>query len=144
MSFINLSIDPDRIATALERISLALDRAFPEPIPVTAQELPTYTGPSPLPPMVSTVAESPEEYQSRISSESSLAASLGVAPWSPDFQSAITEMRDHLMRSRMEMNDEGILVTTEGCTEAEADDLVRKCFREARAAQNERKEEVRS
>jgi hypothetical protein len=84
------------------------------------------------------ISESPEEYQERQSHESALAASLGVAPWSPAFEEAIRQMRSDLLKPRMETDEEGNKVWREGYTEDEADQVVRESFRLAKAAANVR------
>jgi hypothetical protein len=86
------------------------------------------------------LAESPEEYMARTDRESALAMSLGVAPWSPDFQKSIMEVRAELMKPRVWQDEEGNWQTREALTEAEADDSVREGFRIAKSASNERRE----
>lgn len=83
------------------------------------------------------VAESPSEYQERMSHEAALASSLGVAPWSPSFQRAIHEMRQDLMKPRMEVNEEGNVVRKDPYTEDEADEIIREAFRLAKSEANE-------
>jgi hypothetical protein len=84
------------------------------------------------------LAESPEEWMARMDHESALAESLGVAPWSPDFQRTIMEVRAELMKPRSYQDEEGNWKTREPLTEAEADDAVREGFRLARAEANVR------
>jgi hypothetical protein len=84
------------------------------------------------------LAESPEEWMSRMDHESALAESLGVAPWSPDFQRTIMEVRAELMKPRSYQDEEGNWKTREPLTEAEADDAVREGFRLAKAEANVR------
>lgn len=123
-----------RIAEALERIS---------------PPLPDYPAVHPVQPVQSVqssaqpddsfhMSESGSEYESRLSHEAALAESLGVAPFSPAFQKAISEMHAELQQPRMEMNEEGIPVFRGGHTEEEADQIVRQAFQLARAEANVR------
>jgi hypothetical protein len=131
--------------TALTRIADALERLSPPPIPdreplsAPAAGAPSGDPPGPAGP---TFAESPEDYQARTSQEAALAMSLGVAPWSPAFQTAIQEMRDVLMRPHVEevQDEEGNWhrANREGATAEEAEQIVRDAFRLARAEANER------
>lgn len=83
------------------------------------------------------LAESPAEYQERIDSEAAFAASLGVAPWSPDFQKVIMEVRAELMRPRRIQNEEtGDWSDAPALSDEEADDAIRKGFRLAKAEAN--------
>jgi hypothetical protein len=127
-----------RIAEALERISP------PVPLAPAAPSSPSPSSESNEENLFS-VAESGEEYEARRSSESALAMSLGVAPWSPAFQKAIDEMRADLMRPRiiMEPDDEGKVHRKEfgGYSGEEADWIVRDAFQLAKAQANELKEE---
>jgi hypothetical protein len=116
-----------RIAEALERLSPPLQIDIDERIAHTAVDDGFH------------LAESPEEYRERTSSEAELAISLGVAPWSPAFQKAISEMRNGLMRPRMVTDEEGKLVAVPGLDEAAASQAVRDAFAQARAQENERK-----
>ena len=84
------------------------------------------------------LAESPEEYMARIDHESDLATSLGVAPWSPDFQRTIMEVRSELMKPRKYQDEEGNWKERAPLTEEEADDAVREGFRLAKAEANVR------
>jgi len=84
------------------------------------------------------VAESPEEHQERTSKEAALAISLGVAPWSPDFEKAITYMRNEVLRSpKIELDGEGNEISRRPYTEAEADDIVREGFLLAKGIANQ-------
>lgn len=120
-----------RIAEALERISppLAPDAPVPgEPRPFDADHEGFH------------MAESPAEYQERVDSEAAFAASLGVAPWSPDFQKTIMEIRAEMMRPRMEQDEEtGGWTEKPALSQEEADDAIRKGFQLAKAAANERR-----
>ena len=80
------------------------------------------------------LSESPSEYQERIDHDAALAGSLGVAPWSPDFQRVVAEVRNDLMKARYEQGQE-----TSGLTEAEADDVIRQAFQIAKAETNARR-----
>jgi len=84
------------------------------------------------------MAESPEEYQTRIDSEAALAASLGVAPWSPEFQRTIMEIRAELMTPRRTQDEEGNWTDTPALSAEEAEDAIRQGFQLAKAAANER------
>ena len=97
---------------ALERIAEALERISP-PTPIPPE--PPENAREPL----MTVAESPHDYVARTNRESELAHSLGVAEWNPDFQAAIDEFRGAIVES--------------GVSDAEAEDILRKAFFEARA-----------
>ena len=134
MSFIDFNVDLSRVAIALERIADAFDRAVPSPPAADIAGAPGDANAHDA----FYLAESPAEWQERQSHEAMLAASLGVAPWSPDFQAAITAMRDALMRRRMEINDEGNPVWREAATQAEAEDILRRAFREVKAQANTR------
>ena len=79
------------------------------------------------------LAESGEEYEARVNHEANLAVSLGVAPWSPDFQRTIMEVRAELMKPRRYQDEEGNWQTRAPLTEAEADEAVREGFRLAKA-----------
>lgn len=90
-----------------------------------------------------TFAESGEEYQQRQSRDAAFAISLGVAPWSRDFQTTITQMKYDQMRPHMEhVQDEATgqyrLAEVEGRSEEEAEQLVRDAFKLARAEANVR------
>lgn len=129
-----------RIAEALERIS--------PPVPVPQEDAasrPQRDSPvakasdeSQAQDQVHHLAESPEEWMSRMDHESALAESLGVAPWSPDFQRTIMEVRAELMKPRSYQDEEGNWKTREPLSEAEADEAVREGFRLAKAEANVR------
>ena len=120
-----------RIAEALERVSPPLTN-YPVVHPVQSVQS------SAQPDDSFHISESGSEYESRLSHEAALAESLGVAPFSPAFQKAISEMHAELQQPRMEMNDEGIPVLRGGHTEEEADQIVRQAFQLARAEANVR------
>lgn len=128
-----------RIAEALERLSPPLATVAREAAAVT---LPADGGSAPgereHAEQVHHLAESPEEYMARIDHESDLANSLGVAPWSPDFQRTIMEVRAELMKPRKYQNEKGNWQERAPLTEEEADDAVREGFRLARAEANVR------
>jgi hypothetical protein len=85
------------------------------------------------------LAESPEEYQARTDHEAALAISLGVAPWSPQFQQVLTEMRQRLTSERrMVLDEEGNQVWQEPFTASEAEDIIRQAFQLAKAEANTR------
>ena len=111
----------DRNTAQLRRIADAVEHAFPPP---------------PVPPEPSTaphefhVAESPEEYQERVNEEAQFAAGLNVAPWSPEFQQALANMRSDIMQAR---KDDGSPFSHE-----EADQIIRQAFLEAKAHTNAR------
>ena len=89
-----------------------------------------------------TFAESGEEYQQRQSRDAAFAISLGVAPWSRDFQTTIMQMKYDLMRPHMEQvqDEKGDwhAAEAEGRTEEEAEQIVRDAFRLARSEANVR------
>jgi len=116
-----------RIAEALERISPPLPDYPLQSVQSSAQPDDSFH-----------MSESGSEYESRLSHEAALAESLGVAPFSPAFQKAISEMHAELQQPRMEMNEEGIPVFRGGHTEEEADQIVRQAFQLARAEANVR------
>jgi hypothetical protein len=116
-----------RIAEALERISPTLPDYPLQSVQSSAQPDDSFH-----------MSESGSEYESRLSHEAALAESLGVAPFSPAFQKAISEMHAELQQPRMEMNEEGIPVIRGGHTEEEADQIVRQAFQLARAEANVR------
>jgi hypothetical protein len=131
---------------ALLRIAEALERVSP-PIPapaadaVTDRELDARAS-SEHTDAGFTFAESPEQYQERTSRDAEFAVSLGIAPWSPDFQSTILQMKYDLMRPHMEnvQDEEGNwhAAEQEGRSEEEAEQIVRDSFRIARAEANVR------
>jgi hypothetical protein len=118
---------------ALVRMAEALERVSP-PIP----EAPEPNSPQSPEPYEHHLSESGSEYQERVAGEASLATSLGVAPWNPDFQRVVAGIRDELTRPRRIQDEEGKWVDSPALTAAEADDAIRKGFIEARAAQNVR------
>lgn len=80
------------------------------------------------------LAESPEEYQERINQEAAFASSLGVAPWSPEFQKTIMEIRTEMMRPRQVQDEEtGQWSEAPALTAEEADEAIRKGFQLAKA-----------
>lgn len=89
-----------------------------------------------------TFAESGEEYQQRQSRDAAFAISLGVAPWSRDFQTTIMQMKYDLMRTHMENRQDAEgnwrAVEAEGRSEEEAEQIVKDAFRLARAEANVR------
>lgn len=88
-----------------------------------------------------TFAESPEQYQSRMDTDAELAVQLGIAPWSPDFQSAVADFRNGLMRTKVALNEEtGENEETPGLSKEEADRVIKEAFRSARAEENHRPE----
>ena len=107
---------------------------------------PAATAPAPEPAAPGpgfTFAESGEEYQQRQSRDAAFAISLGVAPWSRDFQTTIMQMKYDLMRPHMEqVQDEATgqyrPAEVEGKSEEEAEVIVRDAFRLARAEANVR------
>jgi len=121
----------------LRRIADALDRAVP-PLPLPSPADPSATDRREESPMQFSVAESPEQYLQRTSAEADLAISLGIAPWSPQFQQAILDMRADLMRAKVTTDEEGNRVESPGLSEAEATAIVRDAFALAKAAANER------
>lgn len=125
MAFINITADLSAVASALIRIAEAMERLSPPrppaaPVATTrdSEETDSFH-----------LSESPEQFQERLNHEAALAASLGVAPWSPAFQCAVDEMRQDLMKSEWE----GRLITRE-----EADDIMQQSFQAAKAQANER------
>lgn len=85
------------------------------------------------------MAESPAEYQERIDSEAAFAASMGVAPWSPELQKTIMEIRAEMMRPRRVQDEEtGEWSDTQALSKEEADDAIRKGFLVAKAEANRR------
>jgi hypothetical protein len=111
-----------RIAEALERISPRL--AVPRDDSAIASERWQESQD------VFHLAESPEEYQERTSADAALALSLGVAPWSPAFQRAISEMRSDILRAKELAGEE--------VSDDEAASLIREAFQTAKAQANQR------
>ena len=128
-----------RVAEALERISPPLAAPPDDTVPnrdsrqASAPDVESQRGEQ-----VHHLAESPEEYMARIDHEADLATSLGVAPWSPDFQRTIMEVRAELMKPRKYQDEEGNWKERAPLTEEEADDAVREGFRLAKAEANVR------
>jgi hypothetical protein len=128
-----------RIAEALERLSPPLASGHYDSVPSNtgskragAPEADGETGP------VFHVAESPEEYQIRMDREASLADSLGVAPWSPELQKVIMEVRAEMMLPRSVQDEEGNWSAAPPLTEAEAEEAIRQGFILAKAEANRR------
>src|SRR5580658_8841414 len=125
-----------RVAEALERISPPLAAPVDDGASRPQRDSPVAKASDES--QVHHLAESPEEYMARMDHEAALATSLGVAPWSPDFQRTIMEVRAELMKPRSYQDEEGNWETREPLTEAEADDAVREGFRLAKAEANVR------
>lgn len=123
MSWISFHVDMDRCARALERIADAFDRISPPPLPESDPPSQSSSHSRDEPPLFY-MAESPEQYQERMSAQAALAVSLGVAPWSPAFQRAVDDMRADMIK--------------QGNNEQEADDLIRRAFQAAKSEANER------
>lgn len=131
----------DDNTSELRRIAEAMERAFP---PLRSPLVGVPLGGSPGGSVGSAsdepegfhIAESPEEYQERMSEEASLAISLGVAPWSPAFEKAVSEMRADLMKPRMEVDEEGKIFRREPLTKDQANEHIKDAFRLARAEAN--------
>lgn len=129
----------DRLATVLSMESVGTARPAP---PDIRYHPPDATGTTPQPPQPAgfTFAESGEDYQERQSRDASFAISLGVAPWSPDFQNTILCMKRDFMVPHMEnIQDEAgnwYAAQVEGRSEEEAEQLVRDAFKIARAEAN--------
>ena len=137
----------DRLATVLTLESGAAQHTVKvvSPPPSSPPPLPAATAPAPERDASPgfTFAESGEEYQQRQSRDAAFAISLGVAPWSRDFQTTIMQMKYDLMRPHMEqVQDEATgqyrPVEVEGKSEEEAEEIVRDAFRLARAEANVR------
>lgn len=152
----SLRLHPQQLASlldVLDRIAGALEQLTAGVPPTLPQAVVPQVAPAPLKPSVrvkaksgikavaqadtspagtAMIAESGEEYDERLSSERSLALLLGVAPWSPDFQTAINEMRADLLKRKMvqEQDEEGNWHwVAKQFTEEEADEIVRESFR---------------
>lgn len=141
MAFIDILADVSGLVAAIDRntavetrIAEALERLSP-PVPLPPEERPDG---QPIPDSLNhpSFAESPEQYQERVDSEAAFALSLGVAPWSPAFQVAINEMRQELLKPKVEVNEETGERIERQYTEAEADEIVRDAFKLARAQAN--------
>ena len=136
----------DRLATVLTLESNGTKTEVPHSQPERTAEKVTVapTAPEPdAPGLGFTFAESGEEYQQRQSRDAAFAISLGVAPWSRDFQTTIMQMKYDLMRPHMEnVLDEQTgqyrAAEAEGRSEEEAEQIVRDAFRLARAEANVR------
>ena len=142
MSLINLSISPDRIAVALERIADAIDRAYPPdeptdwltPSPDAVNGQTGQTGQAPSSDDHITVNESAEDYDRRVSADAALAGSLGIDSLSREFSVAVSDLKRNLMAPRMELNEEtGTVERLAGLSADEAEDVVRKAFQLAKA-----------
>jgi hypothetical protein len=144
----------DRVADTFDRLATVLGyesdaaaiRANPvivaTPAPPPAPAAPVVNGADMNQPSGFTFAESGEEYQQRQSRDAAFAISLGVAPWSRDFQTTIMQMKYDLMRPHMEQaqDEKGDwhAAEAEGRSEEEAEQIVRDAFRLARAEANVR------
>jgi type IV secretory pathway VirB10-like protein len=145
----------DRVADTFDRLATVLGyesdaaaiRANPvivaTPAPPPAPAAPVVNGADINQPSGFTFAESGEEYQQRQSRDAAFAISLGVAPWSRDFQTTIMQMKYDLMRPHMEnVRDEETgqwrPAEAEGRGEEEAEQIVRDAFKLARAEANVR------
>jgi hypothetical protein len=149
----------DRVADTFDRLAMVLtlessgrDVAAPvflpgSPVPVdmNIKELkvePPVDDRTLDPPAGFTFAESGEEYQQRQSRDAAFAISLGVAPWSRDFQTTIMQMKYDLMRPHMEQakDEKGDwhAAEAEGRSEEEAEQIVRDAFKLARSEANVR------
>ena len=144
MSLINLSISPDRIAVALERIADAIDRAYPPDEPTdwltpSPDAVNGQTGQTPSSDDHITVNESAEDYDRRVSADAALAGSLGIDSLSREFSVAVSDLKRNLMAPRMELNEEtGTVERLAGLSADEAEDVVRKAFQLAKAEANVR------
>ena len=127
-----------RVAEALERISPPLAAPPDDAASRPQRDSPVAKASDESQDQVHHLAESPEEYMARIDHESDLATSLGVAPWSPDFQRTIMEVRAELMKPRKYQDEEGNWKERAPLTEEEADDAVRQGFKLAKAEANVR------
>jgi hypothetical protein len=127
VSLFTFIADLSGVAAQLRRIADALDRAYPIP-PAPSRRRDRGEAADLAGPMQHHMAESPEQYQARMNNQSDLASSLGVAPWSPDFQALVDEMRKSLQQPRMEMNEDNEYYEVPGYSEAEADGIVRQAF----------------
>ena len=117
-----------RVAEALERLSppLRAEAEAPAERHESSARVPSEED-------VHYLSESPEEYLVRQSREAALAESLGVAPWSPELQRTIMEVRAELMKPRRYQDEQGNWQTRPELSEEEADQAVRDGFRIARA-----------
>jgi hypothetical protein len=109
-----------RIAEALERLSpLTLDSEAGLP---QAKLTPEET--------VHHMAETPEEYEARIASQSEFALGLGINPSSPEFLAVVDAFRQQLTRSRMDINDDGDY-EEQTFTPEEAETIISQAFETA-------------
>jgi len=122
-----------RIAEALERVSPPLPPA-PDVVGHDVDDNVSAAGFS----QQATVAETPAEYEARSSWEYDLALSLGMAPWSPQVQVLLHEMRQELMKPKMVPDEEGTGQREIALTEAEAVQAIRDAFQEAIGQANTR------
>ena len=135
----------DRVADTFDRLATVLtleSGAVPQPVKPVSPPVPIVNGADMNQTSGFTFAESGEEYQQRQSRDAAFAISLGVAPWSRDFQTTIMQMKYDLMRPHMEQvqDEKGDwhAAEAEGRTEEEAEQIVRDAFRLARAEANVR------
>ena len=133
MSFFTIIANLNGVTAQLRRIADALDRAYPIPPTSSRRAFSSDFGAgggeeADLAGQQHFMAESPEQYQARVNNQSDLASSLGVAPWSPDFQALIDEMRKQLQQPRMEANEDGQYAEVPGYDEEESDRIVRQAF----------------
>lgn len=119
--------------SVLTRIAEAFERVSP-PIPAAPD------ADAKLPPMPDGffMSESPAEYEARTRWEAELAISLGMAPWSPQVQLLLQQMRADLMQPRIVTNEEGTEQSEVTLTSEEAIQAIRDAFREAAAEANTR------
>jgi hypothetical protein len=111
-----------RIAEALERI------APPIPLPIQPKggSLAEHTF---------HFAESPGEYEARRRADGDLAFQLGVAPWSPDFERLVSEIKTSLEEPQAEWDEEKQQwVEKPGLDAAQAERTIREAFAIAQAA----------
>ena len=135
----------DRVADTFDRLATVLtleSGAVPQPVKPVSPPVPIVNGADMNQTSGFTFAESGVEYQQRQSRDAAFAISLGVAPWSRDFQTTIMQMKYDLMRPHMEQvqDEKGDwhAAEAEGRTEEEAEQIVRDAFRLARAEANVR------
>ena len=142
----------DRVADTFDRLATVLtleskgerhesDAPAPATVPLSAVSRDPVV-PAPEHDAGFTFAESGEEYQQRQSRDAAFAISLGVAPWSRDFQTTIMQMKYDLMRPHMENRQDAEgnyeAYEAEGRSEEEAEQIVRDAFKLARAEANVR------
>jgi hypothetical protein len=138
MSLVNLFVDPAGIINALDaqthelrRIADAIEYILPrsaasDPVPPVPPEA--------RPPIGFTFAETPEQYQLRLTEERNFGLSLGLAQWSPELQSLILKMRYDLMLPKVEYDEAGNPAKVEGKSEEEANSVIEEAFKLAKAA----------